>query len=231
MKKNSKNPGLIRALIVETLRGKTLVRTLMNLSLQRYAKNNPLSGEVIDLGSKSDTMSYNRFISRDENCNITYTDLYPESDNVKKIDLEKPFEVEDNHYDMALCFNVMEHIYNYQNLVKESHRILKKGGVFIGHTPLLIAYHQDPEDYFRYTHTALKRMFEEVGFKMKKMDPLGIGPFSTGLYPVVMLGPQFLRPILLLSTILTDKLLNLMTGNRHTGREHTLSYMFVFEKE
>ena len=218
-------------LIKWTLKGKTLVRILTNDVIGRYTEKNPIKGKTIDLGSKSDNMSYNQFLKKEENCEITYTDLRPESDNVLKIDLEKRFPIDDESYDTVMCFNTLEHIYDFKNVISESHRIIKKGGKFIGTTPLMVAYHADPDDYFRYTHTALKRMFEEEGFELIKMEKLGYGPFSTGLYYVVMLAPRLIRPILLLGCISLDKILNFLTNNRHTGKAYTLFHFMVFEKK
>ena len=176
-------------------------------------------------------MSYNRFIERTQNCKITYTDINPKSKDVKKLDIEKKFPIKEGTYDNIICFNTLEHIYNYKNAIEESARIIKKGGLFIGTTPFLIMYHADPNDYFRYTHTALKKIFSSAGFEKIKIRPLGIGIFSTGLYNFTMLSPRLIRPILVIGLVLLDKLLNLITRKRHTGKTYTLTYFFVFRKK
>ena len=217
-------------IIKQTLAGKSLPRILMNRAIELYTKKHPLKGKVIDLGSKSDKMSYNRYLQKEENCSITYTDFAPISKGVEKVDLEKPFPIEENSYDTVLCLNTLEHIYNGKNIVSESARILKKDGKFIGAIPFLVPFHPDPNDYFRYTHQAIEKMMIDAGFEKLEMKKLGVGPFSTGLYQLVMLMPKFLRPLCLLKLIAMDKILNFFTKNRHDGKKYTLMHFFVFKK-
>jgi len=54
--KLSKRP--INTIFVEALRGKSLHRTLMNYALSEFE----VSGNILDLGSGSDSASYNRFL-------------------------------------------------------------------------------------------------------------------------------------------------------------------------
>lgn len=54
----------------------------------------------------------------------------------KQCDLEKekiPFE--DNSFDFVYSKSVLEHVFNTENFINESFRVLKPGGVFIGFTP------------------------------------------------------------------------------------------------
>jgi len=219
---------MLKSIIVETIRGKTLPRILMNERIAEFSKTNPLKGEVIDLGSKSATMSYNRFFRKEDGCKITYTDINPESKGVIRLNLEHEFNIKENFYDSAICLNTLEHIYNYKNVIKESYKILKHGGLFIGFTPFLVQYHPDPEDHFRYTMTALNNMFEESGFKKKIMEPIGIGYFSTGLYQVAMAVPKIIRPLIVLLLIFIDKIASVfMTKD---ANKYALGYFFVFQK-
>lgn len=217
-------------LITETFHGKTLPRILMNQAVKKYTDRNPLQGKILDLGSKSGSMSYNRFINKFNDAEITYTDLHSASHSVKKIDLETKFDIKNDTYDAVLCFNTLEHIYNFKNVVVESRRVLKTGGIFIGSTPFLVSYHADPDDFFRYTHSAIEKIFAEEGFEKITMEKLGYGPFTAGLYNLAAMMPKFLRPLAVLKLIFLDKILNSMTKNRHTGEKYTLNYFFVFRK-
>jgi len=111
-------------MIVEILKGKSLTRILEN---NEY-KNIELKGEVIDLGSKSDNASFYRFIKSKKGANITFTDFNPTTEGVLKIDLEKKLDITSEQYDMAILNNVLEYIYNHQNCINETYRILKSGG-------------------------------------------------------------------------------------------------------
>ena len=78
---------LLRTILFETLRGKSLGRTLMNYCLSEFE----LTGDIIDLGSGSVRASYYRFIKFREPYKLTYSDYYKTGANIIKLDLEKPF--------------------------------------------------------------------------------------------------------------------------------------------
>ena len=69
----------------ELLRGKSLSRTLLNVNLRDIK----LSGEVLDLGSKSSNASYNRFLQKDENCTMTFSDWHESGEDIINLNLEE----------------------------------------------------------------------------------------------------------------------------------------------
>ncbi len=159
----------------ECLRGKSLIRTLHNIDLTNCR---PFTGKGIDYGAKNATSSYYRFIDV-SNADMTFTDLFSENpDKVKSIDFEKEFDLSEEQYDFALCMNVLEHVFNHQQFINNVSRSLKVGGVLEGFVPFLYYYHADPDDYFRYTHTALKRILSEGGFEEITVRKIGCGGFT-----------------------------------------------------
>lgn len=165
----------VKVLSRECLRGKSLIRTLHNIHL---SGSSPFVGKGIDYGSKNGHGSYYRFIDVSDS-NMTFTDFFSEnSKRVKSIDFEKEFDLSDENYDFALCMNTLEHIFNHQMFVNNIARSLKDGGIIEGMVPFLHYYHADPDDYFRYTHTALKRILAEAGFEEIQIKKLGCGGFT-----------------------------------------------------
>lgn len=214
----------LKLLIKELWRGKSLARIFLNYSLT----NIELKGAVLDLGSKSSAASYNRFLQKEEGVKVTYTDLEASGRDVIRLDLEKRYEIRDMSYDTITCFNTLEHIYNYQNVVSESYRILKPGGVFIGGTPFLVGYHPDPHDYFRYTDEAIERIFISAGFTLERMVSLGVGPLTAAISIDLFVWPRILRPFVATVAVFLDHLiLRLKPGQR--GR-FPLGYVYVFSK-
>ena len=209
----------------ELLRGKSLPRTLLNVNLRDIK----LSGEVLDLGSKSSNASYNRFLQKDENCTITFTDWHENGEDIIKLNLEEKFPVGDGKYDYITCFNVLEHIYNFENVVGESYRILKSGGVFVGQTPFLVNYHADPNDYFRYTHQTIEKMFTEVGFVCEKIVYLGFGPLSTSYAMSSQISPKFLRPFFAIFAILLDTII--VKYKKSQKFCYPLGYLYIMKKQ
>ena len=56
--------------------------------------------------------------------------------DIRECDLEKdPFPFEDNYFDFVFSKSLLEHVYNTENIVKETHRVLKPGGITVQMTP------------------------------------------------------------------------------------------------
>jgi len=215
---------LIRTVIIETIRGKSLARTLMNYCLSEFE----LTGDIIDLGSGPVRASYYRFLKFREPYNLTYADYYKTGANLIKLDLEKPFPLEHDSFDYVMCFNVLEHVYRFENVVKESYRILKKRGLFIGSTPFLYSFHPDPHDYFRYSHESLQRMFEEADYICCRMVYLGLGPFSSSIAQWSNFLPTIARPWPILSGIFLDAIFHKLS--KSSIMRYPLGYVFAFKK-
>ena len=216
---------LARQIVLEALKGKGLGRTLMNETLSEFE----LSGDILDLGAGSDSASYNRFLKFKRPFRVTYSDYYKTGPNLVRIDLEQPFGVASGAYDFVLCFNVLEHVYDFRNLIGESYRVLRPGGVFIGCTPFMQRFHPDPNDYFRYTHEALCRMFAEAGYECDTMLSLGFGPFSAAVSQWASLVPRVLRPGLFLGHIVLDMMVSRLSP--HWRMKHPLGYVYTFRKQ
>lgn len=215
-------------LVRETWRGKSLYRTLSNVS----AASVELIGNGLDLGGKRGDSSYYRFF-RWERARITSCDLNADTPDVLGFNLEAPFPVESETQDFVLMMNVLEHLYRFGNCIAESHRVLKDDGLAVGCVPFLYEYHPDPRDYFRYTRDALERLLSESGFRDVRIEPLGCGPVSTGIatfahvlrWRILILGAY-------LCAIGADRLLQRIFPNNRRVRAQTypLGYFFVARK-
>ncbi len=220
---------MLYTIFKETLKGKSLERTLQNLALGSIT----LSGSGIDLGCCSNKSSYYRFLKQEAGTKILFTDLYPQSAGVLKVDLEKPLPVPDESQDFLLLNNVLEHLYDYRTCVEQCFRVLKTGGKLIGVVPFLHRIHLDPDDHFRYTDSTLKRLFTEAGFKSVKVQALGFGPFSTSAAQCAMLFPvKIFIAFLYISTICFDLFLNKIFKKNQALQAHNypLNYFFVCQK-
>lgn len=94
----------------------------------------------------------------------------------KTINLEEKLPFPDNHADEILLQSVIEHIWNYQQLIKETARILKPNGTLTIELPFMHAIHgsgqQDPEskqDYWRITPNAMKKLLEQENLKIENI--------------------------------------------------------------
>lgn len=89
--------------------------------------------------------------------------------------------VEDERFDRILFNQVLEHIPEPPLVLAELYRVLKPGGRLLCSVPLFYAEHQQPYDYYRYTQFALRKLFEEAGFRVVRLEWLE-GYFGTMSY-------------------------------------------------
>lgn len=193
----------IYEVIKSCLKGNTLTRTLFNL----HYKNYPIKGKVLDAGAKSRYISYYNYLIHKE-AEITFADLKKNEEGFIPLDFEKNLPIESDVFDFVLLMNVLEHVYNHKSFLGEINRILKKEGKLVGFVPFLIAFHADPEDFYRYTHTCLKKLLEETGYNEINLTLIGEGSLLSIADLLQFYFPKhkylfFLRPLhYLLSAIL-----------------------------
>lgn len=84
---------------------------------------------------------------------------------------ELPFP--DNEYECAMLIEVLEHVPEPIEVLKETNRILKNKGKLLITVPFLWTLHDVPNDEYRYTPFSLKRMLEEAGFEVLEMEAFG----------------------------------------------------------
>ena len=71
--------------------------------------------------------------------------------------------VPDASFDVVLCTQVLEHTADPQRAVCELRRVVAPGGIVLASTHGVQVYHPAPEDFWRWTHTGLERLFRANG--------------------------------------------------------------------
>lgn len=209
--------------IKEILKGKSLLRTLMNLELKNYK----LEGRVLDIGGGKDP-SYFNFLQKSGKVEVINAELEKGEGRVA-IDLEKdnlPFI--DSSIDRALMFNILEHIYNYNFLTSQVYRVLKPSGQVLGFVPFFINVHPDPHDYFRYTGEALEKIFSQAGFKKIKIKEIGRGPAAVNFNNIIFILPRIIRAIIFPFCYLVDWVI--IKIRPEITKRYPLGYFFVLRK-
>ena len=146
-------------LLNQIIKGRSYMRTTHNLFLKKKIN---VKSPIANIGSGKKN-EYMKFICEDETLVKNY-DFFNLGKNVKKIDLEKRFILK-KKFKSIILFNVLEHIYNKEQLIKSINKSLKKGGKLELFVPFMFRYHDDPKDYQRVTHTYLRKFLKENGFK------------------------------------------------------------------
>lgn len=88
-------------------------------------------------------------------------------------DITKPLPLPDNFCDIVTLLNVLEHIPNPHDLLREAFRLLKPGGIIIGAVPFFVRLHKKPYDFHRYTSYALDYLLKNAGFSRIEVENIG----------------------------------------------------------
>jgi SAM-dependent methyltransferase len=142
----------------------------LRTELVRFRGRIPDGGLVVDIGSGDspyrDLWKSSRYIS------IDYSD--PAADVIGDA-LRLPVRTE--CAGLAVCTEVLEHVFDTGAALAELHRILKPGGCLLLSTPLVMGRHES-RDFYRFTPECLERHIAAAGFRQIEIRPRG-GIFSS----------------------------------------------------
>lgn len=191
-------------------------------------KKTKTHGNVLDIGGSTKS-GYHSLLQGAEK--ITTVNIDPQYGCDLVFDIQKPFPLESNSFDTVVSMNVLEHIFDFQPVFSEVYRVLKPGGQFVSSTPFMFHVHGSPDDYFRYTESALRALAAKYGFFVERVEVLGYGVFSLlwqtvgGAIPTVIL--RYLGKNI---SIQLDKILLHFRPFRQLRNRIPLGYFWVFRK-
>ena len=81
-------------------------------------------------------------------------------------------------FDTLLSTQVLEHILDTNKFIAECHRLLATGGKGIFTIPFVWESHAEPYDYFRFTKYSIELLFQQQGFRIVEIRPIG-GAYAT----------------------------------------------------
>jgi len=84
-----------------------------------------------------------------------------ESPSADLVGAVESLPIEDDGFDIVLCTQVLEHVDDPAAAVRELHRVTKPGGRVLASTHGVMVFHPNPNDHWRWTHTGLRRLFEQ----------------------------------------------------------------------
>ncbi len=84
---------------------------------------------------------------------------------------DMPFEADT--YDIVLSTQVLEHVQDPARVCAEMARVLKPGGHLFLTTPQSSPIHNEPWNYFNFTHYGLSLLFEKSGLRVVKKEAQG----------------------------------------------------------
>jgi len=142
-------------------------------------------------------------------CDLNKTII--ENLKIKRVDVSKEkLPYDDNSFDIVYHKSLIEHLYSPENLMKETYRILKPGGIVIILTPDWVSqmkvFYEDFTHSRPYDKTSLHDVLEIFGFKRAKTELFRQLPVLWK-YPFLKFFSKFLS--LIISTPLARKLTDL----------------------
>lgn len=187
-----------------------------------------VDGSILDLGGNSDS-DYHALIGGEHT--FTSVNINPQYGCDMVFDIQKPFPLAGGQFDAVLSLNVLEHIYKFNNVLAEASRVLRKNGLLILSVPFMHHIHGSPDDYFRYTRSALEEMLTENKFGDIMIEEIGSGLFSLLYQSSAGMFPNFLKGIFKGLSISADAVLcRLSKRYRDVSKRIPLGYFVTAKK-
>ena len=64
--------------------------------------------------------------------------------------------VEDDSVDGVMIVNTLQHVHHPHRVTSEAFRVMKPGGVLYVNVPFVFPFHEDPNDFHRFSYDGLK---------------------------------------------------------------------------
>ena len=149
----------------------TLVNRIHDRELKRFASIY-LKGRLIDIGCGEKPYSDMIKPYVTEYVGVDHQDTLHDKSHIDRFGTAYDIPAEDSEFDSAICTAVLEHLEEPDKAIKETNRVLKKGGYAIYTVPLFWHLHEEPRDFYRYTKYGLKYLFEKNGFEIVELKAL-----------------------------------------------------------
>lgn len=87
-----------------------------------------------------------------------------------------PFPAES--FDTVLCSQVLEHVFEPENFLREIARVLRPGGKLVLTVPFVWDEHEQPQDFGRYSSFGLAALLNRTGFTLEVQRKAVAGPWA-----------------------------------------------------
>jgi|TARA_B110000238_G_C16063312_1_gene411551 hypothetical protein len=188
-----------------------------------------IEGDSMDLGATNSPNNITNFFYKN-NGKIIYFDKFKKDKDVIQIDLEKYPNLVEKQFKNVFLMNVLEHIKEYKNCLRNVHSLLGKNSNFYGTTPFHFRIHPSPNDYFRFTGQLIEENLIEIGFKEVKVIALGTGIFVC-FYTMIYLFTKkipFINLFLFFICLFIDKIIEYIKPD--IKKIYPLGYFFSAKK-
>lgn len=131
-----------------------------------------LAGRLLDVGCGS--QPYRSLFSVDEYIGLDIdNDISRQRGIADYLYDGNTFPFADESFDSVLCNQVLEHVFNPDEFLREIARVLKPGGKLLLTVPFVWDEHEQPYDYARYSSFGLHALLEKQGIMIVHHEKLG----------------------------------------------------------
>jgi SAM-dependent methyltransferase len=117
--------------------------------------------------------------------------------------------------DLVFASQVIEHVPEPERMVAECARVLRPGGALVLSGPFWWPLHEEPHDYFRFTHHGLAGLLARHGFEAVRIVA-DTGLLTQVAVSVIELLPRWAQPLRVPINLLTPWLQRLSQDRRST---------------
>jgi SAM-dependent methyltransferase len=175
-----------------------------------------INGKLLDFGCGS--KPYQSLFNVDEYVGLDTHNSGHLHEN-EKIDVlydGKKIPFDNDYFDYIFTSEVLEHVFNIDEVILELNRVLKLNGKILITVPFIWGEHEQPYDFARYTFFGLKNILEKNGFEIHEHVKTGsyvetiFQNLTAYLYHSVV--PKGLRTLLTLILIAPLNILGIFLG-------------------
>lgn len=123
----------------------------------------PLDPIIYDIGAKDGRAAY--FGAPPPGAKIICTDIQPGPGVDIVADAQNMPQIPSESADCVFLVSVLQHIPSPRKAIDEAFRVLRPGGIIYVNVPFIFVYHQDPEDFIRFSLLGLEHIcsrFERI---------------------------------------------------------------------
>ena len=167
LKHQSFQPGILSIFINPFF----FIRYALFKNIRQYIPH--LEGKLLDFGCGR--KPYENLFSVTEYVGVDMAETGHDHKN-SKVDVYydgKRLPFNDSVFDSLFCSEVLEHIFNPDEILPELKRVLKPGAKALITVPFSWNEHEMPYDYARYSSEGIKYLLEKNGFKIIKLTKSG----------------------------------------------------------
>jgi ubiquinone/menaquinone biosynthesis C-methylase UbiE len=133
---------------------------------RRHLSQIPSGSRVLDVGCGD--APYWKF---NKSLDWSGIDIQPTGATNFIVNNDGSYPIANETFDYVLCTQVLEHVYDTSQTVREIERILKSGGIAIVNVPFIYPFHGMPSDFHRISTSGLIRLFSR--FEITECGTIG----------------------------------------------------------